>query len=343
MIRKNTTTLFFCFLLWSTATLGLGIEGQYITVKRHPENPLITFKSSISLGNNINGPTVIKSPPWLQSPLGKYYMYFAHHHGKFIRLAYANTLQGPWMIHEPGTLRLKQTKAFKSHIASPDVHVDAEKKEIRMYFHGRAKSQKGQKTGVAVSKDGVTFAASTATIGPAYFRVFRWGGYFYAIDGHGRLHRSSYPDRDWYKRDIKLFSHVTVDDSYGRRTNVRIRHPAVLVRNNTLYLFYTRKGDAPERIFASTVALHDDWNQWKASKPVEVMRPQMVYEGNQYPISPSKKGKAIKVCQLRDPYVFEENGALYLFYTISGEMGIAMAEIAINDRGVQSATKVTGD
>ncbi len=270
-------------------------------------------------------------------------MYFAHHHGKFIRLAHANALKGPWIIHEPGTLTLEQAKAFQSHIASPDVHVDAEKKQIRMYFHARTKSKNKQRTGVAVSRDGVTFNVSAEILGAAYFRVFRWGGYFYAIDGHGRLNRSSYPDRDWHKRGGKLLSHVTVDDAYGRRTNVRIRHSSVLVNNNTLYLFYTRKEDAPERIYVSTVALSDDWNQWTASKPVEVIRPQTVYEGIQYPVSPSKKGKAIKVHQLRDPYVFQENGLLHLFYTISGEMGIAMAEIAINDRGGQSATKATGD
>jgi len=60
-------------------------------------------------------------------------------------------------------------------------------------------------------------------------------------------------------------------------------------------------------------------------------------------ILPSKKGKAINVHQLRDPYVFEENGELYLFYTISGEMGIAMAKIEINDNGKQSINKLTGD
>ena len=33
--------------------------------------------------------------------------------------------------------------------------------------------------------------------------------------------------------------------------------------------------------------------------------------------------------QLRDPCIFEENGHTYLFYTVAGEMGIAMAELDI--------------
>ncbi|MBI2946207.1 MAG: hypothetical protein HYY23_01070, partial [Verrucomicrobia bacterium] len=40
-------------------------------------------------GNNINGPSLIRVPGWVKSPLGRYYLYFAHHSGQYIRLAYA--------------------------------------------------------------------------------------------------------------------------------------------------------------------------------------------------------------------------------------------------------------
>ena len=36
---------------------------------------------------------------------------------------------------------------------------------------------------------------------------------------------------------------------------------------------------------------------------------------------------AIPVRQIRDPFVFEEGGRAYLFYSICGEQGIAAAEI----------------
>ena len=40
---------------------------------------------------------------WVDRPLGRYYLYFSHHAGKFIRLAYADALTGPWKVHEGGT------------------------------------------------------------------------------------------------------------------------------------------------------------------------------------------------------------------------------------------------
>src|SRR5687767_12344715 len=59
---------------------------------RFPTNPLITTRTSASLGDNINGPTVIRVPAWVKQPLSRYYMYFAHHMGHYIRLAYADAL-----------------------------------------------------------------------------------------------------------------------------------------------------------------------------------------------------------------------------------------------------------
>ena len=64
---------------------------------------------SSTLGNNINGPSVIRVPGWVKLPLGKYYMYFAHHAGQFIRMAYADAVEGPWRIYEPGVLQASRT------------------------------------------------------------------------------------------------------------------------------------------------------------------------------------------------------------------------------------------
>ena len=55
------------------------------------------------MGSNINGPSLIRVPDWLPNPLGKYYLYFAHHKGEYIRLAYADDLSGPWTTYEAGT------------------------------------------------------------------------------------------------------------------------------------------------------------------------------------------------------------------------------------------------
>src|SRR5262245_51489408 len=66
------------------------VAGARITVRRLAQNPLITVRSSPSLGGNVNGATVIRVPDWIAHPLGRYYMYFANHMGDFIRLAYAD-------------------------------------------------------------------------------------------------------------------------------------------------------------------------------------------------------------------------------------------------------------
>lgn len=150
-----------------------------IRVHRCASNPLIDFTTSPSLGDNINGPSVIKAPSWIEKPLGRYYMYFAHHGGKHIRLAFADALEGPWRIHEPGTLALHQAKGFSGHIASPDVHVDEERKEVIMYFHGPTAG--GQRTGVATSKDGLAFTPAEAILGDFYFRVFQWKDAWYSV------------------------------------------------------------------------------------------------------------------------------------------------------------------
>ncbi|TGP23371.1 hypothetical protein, partial [Mesorhizobium sp. M1D.F.Ca.ET.234.01.1.1] len=41
-------------------------------------------------GANINGPSLIRVPDWLPGRLGAYYLYFAHHTGTYIRLAFAD-------------------------------------------------------------------------------------------------------------------------------------------------------------------------------------------------------------------------------------------------------------
>src|SRR5580704_18113283 len=77
--------------------------------QRLPENPLISVAASKSVGDNVNGPSVIRVPPWIEHPLGRYYMYFAHHKGTYIRLAYSDSLNGPWNIYEPGVLKVGDT------------------------------------------------------------------------------------------------------------------------------------------------------------------------------------------------------------------------------------------
>src|SRR6188508_1447297 len=129
---------------------------------RLADNPIIRPHMDGRMGDNINGPSLIRVPDWVRNPLGRYYLYFAHHDGRFIRLAFADALGGPWSTHEDGVLPL-QASHFAGHIASPDVHVDHEQRRIRMYFHGgdvpSGLGAPPQHTRVAVSDDGLQFTA----------------------------------------------------------------------------------------------------------------------------------------------------------------------------------------
>src|SRR5262245_46433162 len=152
-------------------------------IRRFPNNPVIRPNMDDRMGYNINGPSLIRVPGWVERPLGRFYLYFAHHDGRYIRLAYADDLAGPWRTHEAGALSLPQS-GFAGHVASPDVHVDERRREIRMYFHGADEPSgpgprerpgvlprppdgglAGQHSRVALSRDGLAFAARPELLG----------------------------------------------------------------------------------------------------------------------------------------------------------------------------------
>lgn len=290
-----------------------------VTVRRLPGNPIITPQTDASIGTNINGPTLIRVPKWIKAPLGAYYLYFADHNGKYIRLAYADHIEGPWKIHKPGTLPLAAS-FFSDHIASPEAVVDEEHKQIRLYYHGLTPEEKAQHTRVAVSDDGLNFTAVKEPVGrgSAYWRLFRYEGWWYALAMPGKLYRS----RDGltpFEAGPLLFP--------ASPTQV---HNAVLVQGDALNVFYTRAGDTPERILYSQVKLGPDWNRWKPTPPQECLAPVTEWEGASLPLTSGRIGAENKpIRALRDPALFQEAGKTYLLYAVAGESGLAIAEIRL--------------
>jgi hypothetical protein len=261
---------------------------------------------------------LIRVPKWVKNPLGKYYLYFADHRGKYIRLAYADRIQGPWKIHKAGTLQLSQSY-FTDHIASPDVSVDDERKQIRMYYHGLTPSERSQHTRVALSDDGINFKAIEEPVGKgtAYWRIFRRDGWWYALAMPGKLFRSK-DGLTPFEQGPQLFPSTQI-------------HNGVLLRGDTLHVFYTRSGDTPERILHSPVLLSADWNLWKPGAVEECLTPETKWEGADLPLTPSRIGAEDKpIRALRDPAIFEDEGHTYLLYAIAGESGIAIAELTGN-------------
>lgn len=297
---------------------------QTVSVERLGDGAIIRPHMDGSMGSNVQGPSLIRVPDWIDDPLGKYYLYFADHRGTYIRLAYADDLKGPWRMHEPGTLRLEQSYFLTepdqpggySHIASPDVHVRNDRREIVMYVHGRDVGR--QVTRVATSKDGLRFEGRPEALGRSYFRVFRHAGFFYALAMPGFLYRST-DGVSGFEAGPRLF-----DDD--------MRHSALLKRGSTLFVFWTRVGDVPERILLSTIELSDDWAAWEESEAVEVLRSEHAWEGAGLPLQPSQRGAIDEpVNQLRDPAIYEEGGRVYLLYSVAGERGIAIAELHLGE------------
>lgn len=321
-----------------------------VVARRLPQNPLVTTRPSSSLGDNINGPTVIRVPPWVKQPLGRYYMYFAHHMGAFIRLAYADRIEGPWKIHEPGVIPVSSTAFYRpqpdppenldnfyTHVASPEILVDAARRRLVLWFHGwytdgrqwpigdaaaRAwarQNQYGQYTQAAESADGLTFDVRPAITRTSYLRVFAHGGRLLGMARLGMLLRTT-DALAAFETGPNPFR----DSPYAGR----VRHVALLERGGILYVFFTAIGDNPERVLMSTVDPSGDWNGWRPSEAVEVLRPEASYECAHLPSAPSVAGDVKgAVRQLRDPAIVEEDGRTLLFYSFCGEQGIAAAEL----------------
>lgn len=320
-------------------------------VERLLDGPIISAGLHPSIGPNIQGPSVIRVPDWIEGRRGDYYLYFTDHKGRYIRLAFADNLLGPWRIYPPGSLqlerscflteppratpeqvaqfeaRLKQSGVAISHdvlaeittphIASPDVHVDTPGRRIVMYFHG-LDAIGTQVTRVATSGNGVDFSAEPEVLGRPYMRAFQHNGMTYAIAMPGQFYRSKDGMHE-FEPGPTLF-------------NPNMRHSAVMKRSGELWVFWTQVGEAPERILLSRIDLTGDWHSWKESTPIEILRPERSWEGADAPLVPSVRSTAYgQVNQLRDPAIFEEDGRVYLLYAVAGESGIAIAEILIDD------------
>ena len=285
-----------------------------ITAVRLTQNPLITVATSPSLGDNVNGPSIIRVPSWIPHPLGRYYAYFGHHKGQFIRLAYADAITGPWKVYEPGVLPVSETAFYRpqpdppdgpvdqfyTHVASPEIYVDDSRQRLVMWAHGwwtdgrrwplgvaeardwARQNGYGQFTQSSESADGLHFRLRPAITKVSYLRVFPLDSYLYGMARLGQLLRSKDP--------LATFE-IGPNPFAGGPYADRVRHVATLRRGRTLYVFFTGIGDAPERVMLSTIDLAGDWKNWKASAPVELLRPEAPYECPDLPNVPSAAGE----------------------------------------------------
>ena len=282
---------------------------------------------------NINGPSVLRMPDWASGRLGTFHMYFGHHKGKSIRLAYTDALQGPWKMHPDPIMPLSESlfepvdpphdpklKApdwvealggdyLYAHVASPDVHVDEGRRRLVMYYHGLL-ADGDQQTRLATSTDGLQFTPQEPLLGPPYFRA-TWldggdGPVMYLSMWEGRLGRA----RSWegpfdLAPPDHLPPHVTGAASGGGKTSrdpkaksqirppSQIRHGHVFAHKGRLHLTFSRIGDTPERLLHCEMVPADDWADWRFGPVSEMMRSAPGWEGGGLPIQTSVMGTAM--------------------------------------------------
>jgi len=319
-----------------------------VSVRRLGDGPIIHSGLDPGIGTNINGPSLLRVPEWVDDPLGRYYLYFADHKGAYIRLAFADALAGPWRVHPPGALHLRDTPYLQTHpeipesidadalatprgsgvpsllddcviphIASPEVAIDSEARRLHLYYHGLASFGR-QITRAATSTDGLHWSCGDEILGNPYLRVFRFGGWWYGLAMPGIFYRS----RDG----------LTDFETGPRRFEPDMRHAAVLVRKEQLLVFWTRVGDTPERIWLSTLDLRSDWSEWRESEPTEILRPELPWEGAERPLEPSVRSSVTGPAnQLRDPAIHCEGDSVHLLYVGGGESAIGISELELDD------------
>ena len=103
----------------------------------------------------------------------------------------------------------------------------------------------------ALSRDGVTFEGSTEALGRPYFRVIEHGDYHYALSMPGYMYRTQDGLSDFQEGP--------------RFVNDNMSHNALLIRENTLHVFWSQAGHAPERILLTKIDMNDEWVHWQES------------------------------------------------------------------------------
>lgn len=319
-------------------------------------------------GRNINGPSLVRIPDWIEParrchPDARFYLYFAHHQGTYIRLAWAREVAGPWTLHAPGQgvlslgpgqhgdneLPIGNGIVLRDHVASPDVHVDDLRRRVVMYVHAPTRLLSGRSPGVeqvsyvALSDDGLRFHVEPVMLGSFYFRVFAVRGRHYAIANKGQLWQAPIGDEPWHPpRDFdfesllwRFVGNPLTDAVRAEPGNLadHPRHVALRVApGDRLQCLFSSVGDAPERIrFADIDVGDEDPSRWRVCSPIQdVLAPETPWEGAGRELERSKLGAQTGVRQLRDPCLFRDNGTDYLLYCGGGEEGIGLARLGLD-------------
>jgi len=271
-----------------------------------------TSRSKKEVRRTIMHPSVIEATRYRKDAPARYLMYYAPHHSQGIGAAAADELTGPWTpLAENPLVRLDQFRGIKGHVSGPDVVWVPEESRFRMYLHGSV-PQSEQQTGLAVSPDGVHFepADPDPILPHPYLRVWRWDGLYYGVCRFGNdlgLVRSE-DGMNWQEWPNGLL--LERGPQHGEYD--RLRHHCVHVIEDVLHLYYCTYRDAEESVEAIRLAampMRGEWTEWRIERLGDALTPALDWEQE----------------NVRDPYIIEADGRVYMFYVGGNEAGISLA------------------
>ena len=114
-LSKNNF-IFFIFIL---LIYGCNTQAPEVQVQVTRLGVIIDSKINNGIPNNIQGPSLIRTPNWLKNKLGNYYLYFADHKGQVIQLAYSDEIEGPYKLFKKGTLTIENSGFLTEQLDRP--------------------------------------------------------------------------------------------------------------------------------------------------------------------------------------------------------------------------------
>ena len=79
--RSSLISIAIAFSLFTSGICAQVADLSSVTITRLMDKPIIGPDLHPSIGENIQGPSLMQVPDWVKDPLGEYYLYFADHKG----------------------------------------------------------------------------------------------------------------------------------------------------------------------------------------------------------------------------------------------------------------------
>lgn len=298
---------------------------QFIRVSDKPLLDLSAISWSAKR-TTIMVPTVLDMSQYLAEPIDRFYMYYAPHHSKAIGVATAPHPEGPWTLY-PGNpiISLDQFSGIRGHISALELLYMPNKAEFLAYPHGSG-LESGQDTVIGRSVDGINFSEiegapiissdPTGTWekhGASYLRVFRHNDMVYGIfkseQEHGLVRSQDGINWDYWPRN-PLIRPKAIESEFDR-----IRHTSVMIKKDTMYMFYstyTKSDLSCEAIKLATWKLADNWEDWgELERWGVVFEAELPWEEN----------------NVRDPFILRFGDTVYMYYVGGNEKGIALTKM----------------